>query len=280
VADESGVTVRVFLSHDVDWSRRGPGVDHVLARRDRFDEEILRRALEEGFNPYFGIPDVMEVEERLGLRSTFFFRSVYDDGLEVSCYEDVIRDLVSGGWEVGLHVVDASRASAISREKRALEEVSRSEVVGCRVHYLRVYEETYESIRVAGLKYDSSLKAFKDRVDCADMGYEVVRGVVVFPITIMDTYLFTYMRVPEERVVEVVEEALDLAKRCGKDVVTILWHDCSLKMRGGRMYRRIAEVLASREDVEVVRGVDLYKAVEATCSRDGWLAPRGWQKLC
>jgi hypothetical protein len=65
VADESGVTVRVFLSHDVDWSRRGPGVDHVLARRDRFDEEILRRALEEGFNPYFGIPDVMEVEERL-----------------------------------------------------------------------------------------------------------------------------------------------------------------------------------------------------------------------
>jgi hypothetical protein len=95
VADESGVTVRVFLSHDVDWSRRGPALDHVLARRDRFDEEILRRALEEGFNPYFGIPDVMEVEERLGLRSTFFFRSVYDDGLEVSCYEDVIRDLVS-----------------------------------------------------------------------------------------------------------------------------------------------------------------------------------------
>jgi hypothetical protein len=67
VTDESGVTVRVFLSHDVDWSRRGPALDHVLARRDRFDEEILRRALEEGFNPYFGIPDVMEVEERLGL---------------------------------------------------------------------------------------------------------------------------------------------------------------------------------------------------------------------
>jgi len=60
LADESGVTVRVFLSHDVDWSRRGPALDHVLARRDRFDEEILRRALEEGFNPYFGIPDVME----------------------------------------------------------------------------------------------------------------------------------------------------------------------------------------------------------------------------
>ncbi len=256
-------SLRVFLSHDVDWSRRGPGLDHVLARRDRFDEETLRRALEEGFNPYFGIPDVMEMEERLGLRSTFFFRPLYDDGLDASCYEDVIRDLVSGGWEVGLHVVNASSASAISREKRALEEVSRSEVVGCRVHFLRVSEETYESIRGAGLKYDSSLKAFKDRVDCADMGYRVIRGVLVFPITIMDAYLFTYMKVPEERVVGVVKEALDIAKLHGKGVVTILWHDCSLRMRGGRMYGKVVEMLASREDVQVVRGVDLYEAVES-----------------
>ena len=36
----SKASLRVFLSHDVDWSRRGPGLDHVLARRDRFDEEL------------------------------------------------------------------------------------------------------------------------------------------------------------------------------------------------------------------------------------------------
>ena len=30
----------IFLSHDVDWRRQGPQRDHVLARRDRFDEAV------------------------------------------------------------------------------------------------------------------------------------------------------------------------------------------------------------------------------------------------
>ena len=26
----------IFLSHDVDWRRQGPPIEHVLARKDRF----------------------------------------------------------------------------------------------------------------------------------------------------------------------------------------------------------------------------------------------------
>ncbi|MDI9620010.1 MAG: hypothetical protein QFX33_04285 [Candidatus Nezhaarchaeota archaeon] len=254
--------IYVFLSHDVDWSRRGPGLEHVLARRDRFDNCVVRRVLEEEFNPYFNVPEVMDVEERFGVASTFFFRPTYDDGLDVSCYEDVIRDLASGGWEVGLHINDASSAESIAEEKMAVEGVLGSRVVGCRAHYLRVREESYRMFREAGLKYDSSIKSFKDRIDVADMGFRLIHGIPTFPVTIMDAYLFTYMHVPEEEVVRVVEEAIDLALRRGERIVTILWHDCSLRMRGGRMYGKLVEALASREEVKVVRGVDLLEVVK------------------
>ena len=32
-----------FLSHDVDWRRQGPSVEHVLARKDRFDSKIFEK---------------------------------------------------------------------------------------------------------------------------------------------------------------------------------------------------------------------------------------------
>ncbi|MFP3138191.1 MAG: hypothetical protein RXS42_08265, partial [Nitrososphaeria archaeon] len=59
-----GDVVRVVLTHDVDWPIQGPGRDHVLARRDRFDEDVVRRVIEEGYNPYYNVPDLMEIEER------------------------------------------------------------------------------------------------------------------------------------------------------------------------------------------------------------------------
>ena len=31
----------VFLSHDVDWSFDGPTKEHILKRKDRFDEKLF-----------------------------------------------------------------------------------------------------------------------------------------------------------------------------------------------------------------------------------------------
>ena len=60
----------IFLSHDVDWRRQGPQRDHVLARRDRFDEEIFDKVRPEDL--YRNIPEYMKLEEKFGIRSTFF----------------------------------------------------------------------------------------------------------------------------------------------------------------------------------------------------------------
>ena len=45
----------IFLSHDVDWRRQGPPIEHVLARRDRFDPEIFEKTKPE--NLYSNIPE-------------------------------------------------------------------------------------------------------------------------------------------------------------------------------------------------------------------------------
>ena len=52
----------IFLSHDVDWRRQGPPVEHVLERKDRFDTEIFANTKPE--NLYRNIPEYMELEER------------------------------------------------------------------------------------------------------------------------------------------------------------------------------------------------------------------------
>lgn len=255
------VVIYLVLTHDIDWSIRGPGVRHILERKNRFDDDIIKRVLEEGFNPYYGIPTIMEVEERLGVRSTFFFRPYYDDGTSVDLYGDVIKELVRRGWEVGLHNNIVTDREAVSKEKKTLENIVGAGIKGCRVHYLRIKLDNLRVLKDAGFLYDSSIVFTKDKLDYRNAGFLVVNGLVEFPITFMDAYLFTYMKLSEEKVVNFIAESLDELIRRGIRYATLLWHDNSILMRGGRVYPKLLEYLASREDIIILRGIDAYNQV-------------------
>jgi len=251
----------VFLTHDIDWPIHGPGVNHVMARRERFSKEVIEKALKYKYNPYFNIPEIMDIEDSYGIRSTFFFRPIYDDGTTVDCYSQVIQDLRAGRWEVAVHLNRADQLDAIVREKGMIEEVLGAETLGARVHYLRIRPEDLSLLREAGFLYDSSLCFAKDRISGENMGFLRMFGLLEFPITLMDAYMFSYMGVREEEVLPTVERALELARGLGKEVVTILWHDASLQMVGGRRYRDVVEYLSSLDWVSVVRGVDLIEKI-------------------
>ena len=45
------------------------------------------------------------------------------------------------------------------------------------------------------------------------------------------------------------------------NIMTILWHDNVLKMKGGRMYEKILEFLSDQEDVKMVSGIELANKV-------------------
>ncbi len=125
----------IFLSHDVDWRKQGPTKEHIIARRHRFENLILEKMYSE--NLYYNFPDIMDLEERLGIRSTFFFRTHYENGNYLD-YEEEIKSLIKGKWEIGLHLDGQSikDIELIKKEKFDLESLTKTPIFGNRVHYL------------------------------------------------------------------------------------------------------------------------------------------------
>ena len=46
------------------------------------------------------------------------------------------------------------------------------------------------------------------------------------------------------------------------NVISVIWHDNVLKMKGGRMYEKILEFLASQDDVKILSGKELVKILK------------------
>ena len=249
----------IFLSHDVDWRLQGPPIEHILERKDRFEQELFENTKPE--NLYRNIPEYMEIEEKFDVRSTFFFRTFYENG-NVLDYEDDIKQLQKLDWEIGLHTDPSSinDLDKIRLEKEKLESISGKQIIGNRVHYLNYNSELPEKLEKLGFSYDSSLRHSKDIIDEKEMGYSRINGIIEFPVTLMDAYLFTHMKIQEDGIIPEFQKTLDLGRSLSENnVISVIWHDNVLKMKGGRMYKQILEFLTSQDDVEIKRGVDLVK---------------------
>ena len=252
----------IFLSHDVDWRRQGPSIEHILSRKDRFDVELFEKTKLEDL--YRNIPEYMEIEEKFDIRSTFFFRTFYENG-DVLDYEDDIKQLQKSNWEIGLHTDPSSidDLDKIRLEKKKLESIIGKQIIGNRVHFLNYNPELPNKLEKLGFSYDSSLRYSKDRIDEKEMGYSRIHGIIEFPVTLMDAYLFTYMKIREEKIVSEFQKTLDLGRSLSENnVISVIWHENVLKMKGGRMYGQILEFLTSQDDVEIKCGIDLVKILK------------------
>ena len=247
----------IFLSHDVDWRRQGPPMKHVLARKERFDPYIFEKNKPE--NLYRNIPEYIELEEKFGIRSTFFFRTIYEKG-NVDDYEDDIKTLQKGNWEIGLHTDPTSVNSIekIKQEKDKLESLTKKPIIGNRVHFLKYHSELLQNLKKIGFLYDSTLRYSKDKIDEREMGFSNNDGIIEIPVTLMDAYLFTHMKIREECIVSTFEKTLEIGRGLSdNNVISVIWHDNVLKMKGGRMYSKIIEFLTSQNDVKILCGRDL-----------------------
>jgi len=253
----------IFLSHDVDWNYNGPSKDHILQRKDRFDEKLFEITPIDKL--YRNFSEFMEIEEKYGVRSTFFFRTQYENG-DYKDYHDDIKKLVNGGWEVGLHTDPSSISDIekIKKEKINLEKLTNSKISGNRVHYLSNDKQLPKKLSELGFVYDSSNKKTKDNISSEDMGYQKIDGVIEFPVTLMDAYLFTYMNISEEKLIPILEKTLNSCRQLDSDfnIMTILWHDNVLKMKGGRMYPKILEFMSSQDDVIMCNGIELANKIK------------------
>ncbi|MGE5556611.1 MAG: hypothetical protein ACM3UY_10220 [Methanocella sp.] len=252
---------KLVLTHDVDWPLNGPGKAHVLARQDRFTPDIIQKMQEGNFNPYFGVPRICEIEGKHGIRSTFFFRPIYDDGSPVMEYSETLRDLRAHGWEVGLHANNTANQQDVDKEKSLIEQALGAPIVGCRIHCLKIQENTYPNFKAASIKYDSSISYDKHTITPRNTGCFERDGVTVFPITYMDAYLFTYMKHTEESIVPYIVKTAKELYEGGAELLTLLWHDNAVMMKGGRVYPKLVEELAAL-DITFLTGSQAYQIVQ------------------
>jgi peptidoglycan/xylan/chitin deacetylase (PgdA/CDA1 family) len=253
----------VFLSHDVDWRRQGAPIGHIIARKERFEKDILEDLAED--NPYYNLPEYINIEDKYNVKSTFFFRTTYENG-NFEDYEDDITTLISGGWEVGLHSDPSSvdDIMKIYREKRKLEMLTKTSIKGNRVHYLNFNDKLPMKLQKLGFEYDSSLSISKDKIGKQAIRHRIYDEVIEFPITLMDAYLFTYMHLTEEKILCAFKKTLNLCRNEVDhiNIITIIWHDNVLRMKGGRMYDKILEYLVSQDDVSIKKGIDLANMIK------------------
>ena len=216
-------------------------------------------------NPYWNFNRIMELENELEVKSTFFF---LDESGNVSLFNpkswilfagrynidnpeimEMIKELQRNGFELGTHGSYHSYKDAelLKREKRKLGGILNEDVSGIRQHYLNFDSKaTFKIQESAGFKYDSTLGfsqyiGFR-RGTCypfyplLDNGQQA--SLLEIPLVIMDSALAG--RNPFEDCVEIMQTV----KRYG-GVLTLLWHQRSFNDEEfpgmADLYRRLIE---------------------------------------
>lgn len=172
-----GAAAAAAVSHDVDY----PDVVRVLeplrvVARQRLSGVRAAWDVFTGRRHHWHFDTWLDLERELGIRSAFYFvprrgsllhyAFVRPDpfyALDSGRIAGVIRGMVDGGWEVGLHASYEAWQSAemLTRERRAVEAVSERPVAGLRHHYWHLDEamphRTLQAHADAGFLYDASV---------------------------------------------------------------------------------------------------------------------------
>jgi peptidoglycan/xylan/chitin deacetylase (PgdA/CDA1 family) len=193
-------------------------------------------------SPYRNFREIMDLEDRFGGRSSFYFLATDRDPrrfrYRVEELGQEMGAICDRGWEVGLHgsYYACDDPGEIRKEKRRLEKALGREVIGYRNHYLMFrVPDTWEHLAAAGFRYDTTVGysnaiGFRNGVCHPYRPFNLRSGreidIVEIPLAIMDTALFRRSRSLEEacrlssRIVDAVERY--------HGVLTLLWHNNSL----------------------------------------------------
>lgn len=233
------------LTHDVDRVDKAWWQCAYYFYKNRDPYQLRSLLTKRWERPYWNFESIMEIEERYGVRSTFFFLnetrkaqrlrpSTYALGSGYYCLEEpriteIIRRLDSGGWEIGLHgSYDSYLDMELLRsEKELLEGIIGKPVMGVRQHHLNLdIPRTWELQRDIGFAYDSSFGS-NEKVEFREGRLRPFRplgdGFLVIPMTLMDGPLFDSGQSAEEAW-KACEGLIDQAMDQG-GLLTALWHN-------------------------------------------------------
>jgi peptidoglycan/xylan/chitin deacetylase (PgdA/CDA1 family) len=243
------------LTHDVDKITETR--KHIWSVRARFSKADLLRGLISPSYLYKNLRETMDLEAEHGVKSTFFIPT---DLYRVEEIEDECKRMSKEGWEIAYHLVydDYLRRTHdfqyVMDRKRRLEALLEVRIRGVRNHFLMHFgSKTFDMQKRAGFLYDSSLRA-------SDAGgrapFEPVKGMLEIPITLMDSDMWGKLKLSEKAGWKLIQNALNEASRDPAKPFVFNAHPCSLRMRGGRLYRDLVKEIANR-GFKVLRCSDL-----------------------
>ena len=202
--------LNVALTHDVD--RITKTYQHIT----KFIKAMKKGRWKDAYyhlNPflnkdtYFNIPLLIKDEQKLGVKSTFFFLhetlkfnlwDIRNWSLSLGRYSledkkiiDIILWLDKNGWEVALHgsYNSYNNYELMKYEKQLLENILNHEILGIRQHHLNMNEETWSIQGKCGFTYDSSF-GFNEKIGFKNERYNyfspIKNNLIIFPMIIMD----------------------------------------------------------------------------------------------
>lgn len=226
--------------------------------------------------------DVLEIEKRHGVRSTFFFipfanrHGHVQEGVsargraivyDVREHKDFLLKLESDGWEVGVHGLDAHITVNSAREEL---EVLRSllpdkKKFGIRMHWLFQSERLWKNLKEAGYYYDATF-GNNDEVGFPNGQYAPFKkdDIWVLPVNIQEGTLLGYWKKgplpydPWEKIEEILAEAGEKSA-----VVTILWHNNAFGVYHyhGYLYEKII-LKAKADGARICRCIDVVESLD------------------
>lgn len=228
--------MKIIISHDIDhmsvWEHLKK--DLILPKFIiRAKIELLKGkiGLKEFFcrmsdffkNKWQGIEEVIDFNDSMGIKSTFFIGVNNGVGLSyrlkhVKHWAPIIQER---GYEIGVHGIDYDSFDGIKKEYETFKEITQLENFGIRMHYLRKDDETVSNIEKSGYLYDATVQGFINPYKQNDMW--------VFPLQIMDGWMVNgssryQSRTFEEAKAETLKQ-IELAKKENLDYLSILFHD-------------------------------------------------------
>jgi hypothetical protein len=148
--------------------------------------------------------------------------------------EGIIQKLLSHGFEVGVHGIDAWHSVELGRQElqRIREKTVSQNGIGVRMHWLYLNQATPQVLEQAGYSYDSSV-GYNEAVGFKAGTTQVFKPLGVYkllevPLHIQDTALFGPGRLnaTEDHAEEICNQMIEHVRRHG-GVFTVLWHQRS-----------------------------------------------------